>query len=92
MLTEGVDNQLIPVDTWAAFAEKGGIKGVVDFLPLDVIIVVVEKLFNIRQQLIQDIYQITGLSDIIRGASNPRETLGAQKIKAQFASPRAWTR
>jgi hypothetical protein len=88
MLTEGVDNQLIPVDTWAAFAEKGGIKGTVDFFPLEVVIEVVEKLYNIREQLIQDIYQITGLSDIIRGASNPNETLGAQKIKAQFASVR----
>jgi hypothetical protein len=88
MFTEGVDNQLIPVDTWAAFAEKGGIKGTMDLLPLDTIIEVVDRLFNVRQQLIQDIYQITGLSDIIRGASNPNETLGAQKIKAQFASVR----
>jgi hypothetical protein len=85
---EGVDNELIPVDTWAAFAEKGGIKGVMDFLPIDMVIVVVEKLFNIRQQLIQDIYQIMGISDIVRGATNPNETLGAQKIKAQFASVR----
>src|SRR6185369_12757766 len=88
MFTEGVDNQLIPVDTWAAFAEKGGIKGTMDLLPLDTIIEVVDRLFQVRQQLIQDIYQITGLSDIIRGASNPNETLGAQKIKAQFASVR----
>jgi hypothetical protein len=88
MLNEGVDNELIPVDTWAAFAEKGGIKGVMDFLPIDMVIVVVEKLFNIRQQLIQDIYQIMGISDIVRGATNPNETLGAQKIKAQFASVR----
>ena len=88
MLTEGVDNQLIPIDTWAAFAEKGGIKGVVDFLPLDVVITTVDKLYTIRGQLVEDIYQITGLSDIIRGASNPNETLGAQKIKAQFASVR----
>jgi hypothetical protein len=88
MFTEGVDNQLIPVDTWAAFAEKGGIKGTMDLLPLDTIIETVTQLFNVRQQLIQDIYQITGLSDIIRGASNPNETLGAQKIKAQFASVR----
>ena len=28
-----VDNTLIPVDTWAAFAEKGGTVGAVQFLP-----------------------------------------------------------
>jgi len=88
MLTEGVENQLIPVDTWAAFAEKGGIKGVVDFLPLEQVILVVEKLYEIRGKLIEDIYQITGISDIVRGASNPGDTATAQKIKAQFASVR----
>jgi hypothetical protein len=88
MLTEGVDNQLIPVDTWAAFAEKGGLKGVVDFMPIDQVILVVEKLYEIRGKLIEDIYQITGISDIVRGASNPSETATAQKIKAQFASVR----
>jgi hypothetical protein len=35
MLDEGVDNVMIPVDTWAAFGEKGGLKGSVDFMPLD---------------------------------------------------------
>lgn len=88
MLTEGVENQLIPVDTWAAFAEKGGIKGVVDFMPLDKIIEVVTQLSTIRGALIQDIYQITGISDIIRGASSPRATATEQRIKAQYASIR----
>jgi hypothetical protein len=88
MLTEGVENQLIPVDTWAAFAEKGGIKGVVDFLPLEKVIEVITNLANIRTALIQDIYQITGISDIIRGASSPRATATEQRIKAQYASIR----
>lgn len=88
MLTEGVENQLIPVDTWAAFAEKGGLKGTVEFLPIEQVILVVEKLYEIRSRLIEDIYQITGISDIVRGASNPGDTATAQKIKAQYASVR----
>lgn len=88
MLTEGVDNQLIPVDTWAAFAEKGGIKGCIDFLPLEQVATTVSKLYEIRQHVIEDIYQITGISDIVRGAGNPNETATAQRIKAQFASIR----
>ena len=88
MLTEGVDNQLIPVDTWAAFSEKGGIKGVVDFFPVEVVANVAERLVQMRGMLIEDVYQITGISDIVRGASNPNETLGAQRIKTQFASVR----
>ncbi len=33
MLKEGVNTELIPVDNWAAFGEKGGVKGVIDWLP-----------------------------------------------------------
>ena len=40
----------------------------------------------------QDLYEITGIADIVRGASDPRETLGAQKIKGQFASLRLESR
>jgi hypothetical protein len=88
MLRDSFENTLIPVDNWAALAERGGVKGVVDFMPLDQIIEVVEKLYEKRTQLVQDIYQITGLSDIVRGSSNPNETAKAQTIKAQFASVR----
>ncbi|MEN6407859.1 MAG: hypothetical protein ABFC77_15505, partial [Thermoguttaceae bacterium] len=38
MMTEGYDNTLIPVDNWAMFAEKGGVKGQIDWLPLDVVV------------------------------------------------------
>jgi hypothetical protein len=88
MLTEGIENQMIPVDTWAAFAEKGGIKGTVDWLPLDKVIEVITQLTAIKAQMIQDIYQITGISDIIRGASSPNATATEQRIKAQYASIR----
>jgi hypothetical protein len=76
------------VDTWAAFAEKGGIKGVVDFMPIDKVMEVIQQLTQARASLIQDIYQITGISDIVRGASDPGDTATAQRIKAQFASAR----
>ena len=43
---------------------------------------------ELRQQLIQDIYQIVGISDIMRGDANAAETATAQSIKAQFGSIR----
>ena len=88
MLNEGVDNTLIPVDTWAAFSEKGGIKGTVDFLPLDMVVNTLQSCYAARDQAKQVIYEITGLSDIIRGASVASETATAQQIKSQFASLR----
>ena len=88
MLTEGVNNQLIPVDTWAAFAEKGGLKGVVDFMPLDSVLQALRECYAAREQAKQVVYEITGLSDIIRGASIASETATAQQIKSQYASLR----
>lgn len=88
MLNEGVDNTLIPVDTWAQFGEKGGIKGTVDFLPLDMVMQALSGLYQAREAAKQVIYEVTGLSDIIRGASVASETATAQQIKSQYASLR----
>jgi len=88
MLSEGVDNQLISVDTWAAFAEKGGLKGVVDFMPLDSVLQALRECYAAREQAKQVVYEITGISDIIRGASIASETATAQQIKSQYASLR----
>lgn len=88
MLQEGVSNSLIPVDSWSIFAEKGGIKGVVDFMPLDMVVSALNSLYMARDQVKQVIYEVTGISDIVRGATDPNETLGAQQLKGQFASSR----
>jgi hypothetical protein len=88
MLTEGFDNQLIPVDSWAAFSEKGGVKGTIDFLPLDQTVTALQQCYQAREQAKQVVYDVTGLSDIIRGSSVASETATAQQIKGQYASMR----
>lgn len=88
LLQEGADNLLIPTDNWAAFAEKGGIKGQIDWLPLDTIVQALRELNDARDRIKAQIYELTGISDIVRGASKASETLGAQQIKAQFAGVR----
>ena len=88
MLSEGVDNTLIPIESWAVFAEKGGIKGTVDFLPMEMVVTTLQQCYAAREQAKQVIYEVTGLSDIVRGASVASETATAQQIKSQFASLR----
>lgn len=88
MLNEGFDNQLIPVDNWAMFAEKNGLKGQIDWLPLDQVVAALAQLNLARETIKGQIYELTGIADIVRGASKASETLGAQQIKAQFASVR----
>lgn len=88
LLQEGTDNILIPVDNWALFAEKGGVKGQIDWLPLDQVLVALKGLYDSRESIKQQVYELTGISDIVRGATKASETLGAQQLKAQFASVR----
>jgi hypothetical protein len=88
LMTEGDNNALIPVDKWAAFSEKGGLKGSVDLLPLDTIAQALIQCYQARADIKAQIYEITGISDIIRGQSMASETATAQQIKGQYAGLR----
>jgi hypothetical protein len=92
MLTEGVENELIANENWAAFAQNGGLKGSMDFLPLDQFVVALKEIYEARANTKADIYEITGLSDIVRGDSDPDETATAQQLKGQYASLRLRSR
>ena len=88
LLNQAVENQLIPVDNWAAFAEKGGIKGSIDFLPIEVVSGVIVKLREDLAAQKEQLYEVLGLADIMRGISRATETATAQQLKAQFGSTR----
>ena len=88
MFSEGVDNKLFPVTGWAAMSEKGGLKGAIDMMDTSQIIVTLRELYAAREQVKQSIYEIMGISDILRGSSKAQETLGAQQLKANFGSLR----
>lgn len=88
LLDPTTDSMLIPIDQWTAFAERGGIKGVIEWLPIDMVIDVLQGCIEARKQLIEDVYQITGISDILRGVTEASETATAQNIKSQWGSLR----
>jgi len=88
LMTEGDNNALIPVDKWMAFSEKGGLKGSIDLLPLDTLANALLNCYRAREDIKSQIYEITGISDIIRGASYASETATAQQIKGQYAGLR----
>ena len=88
MFSEGVDNKLFPVTAWAAMSEKGGLKGAIDMMDTSQIIITLRELYSAREQVKQSIYEIMGISDILRGSSKAQETLGAQQLKANFGSLR----
>src|SRR6266446_2527292 len=88
LLTEGQDNKLFSVLNWGALSEKGGLKGAVDMLDISIVIQALGVLYKAREDVKQTIYEICGISDILRGATNAQETLGAQQLKANFGSLR----
>ena len=88
LLTEGDNNTLIPVDKWMAFSEKGGLKGSIDLLPLDTLSAALLQCYRAREEIKGQIYEITGISDIVRGQTAASETATAQQIKGQYAGLR----
>lgn len=88
LLTEGSNNDLIPVPGWGGFSEKGGLKGSIDLLPLDTLAQALLQAYQARADIKSQIYEITGISDIIRGQTEASETATAQQIKGQYAGLR----
>lgn len=88
LFTEGVNGQLIAGKDWARFAEKNGMKGslaLVDLTPIAAALQTCQEAFKTETERV---YEITGISDIIRGQTAPSETATAQQIKGQYASLR----
>ncbi|MBX5197673.1 hypothetical protein HJB82_20535 [Rhizobium sp. NZLR10] len=81
------DMVMVPIPEWAAFTDKGGSKAIVT-LPIDEVQKVLIACMTARKQLIEDVYQITGISDIVRGDTQASETATAQRIKSQWGSIR----
>lgn len=77
---------LIPVPSGAMMA--GGAAGFVVWLPLNELAQAITGLIAARAELIQNFYELSGISDIMRGATDAEETLGAQELKSQYGSVR----
>lgn len=79
------DVLLIPVPGAALMQGSGQF---VQFLPLQEFAAAITGLLEARRELIQNYYELSGISDIMRGATNAQETLGAQELKSQYGSVR----
>ena len=82
------DNALIPAESASSLATERGFDNAIWFLPLEKLIAVLQQLIIAREQAKRVIYEITGVSDIVRGQSAASETLGAQKIKEAWGTMR----
>ena len=87
-LMNASDDTLVPTDQAAALATEGGLDKNIWFMPLGELSAVHERLIQAREQVKRVIFEITGISDIVRGSTRASETLGAQQLKSQWGTMR----
>lgn len=83
-LLEAGNNDFIPVQG----VDGTAVKDMVYFWDITQIAQVMVSLQQAREVTIQNIYQITGISDIVRGSTKASETATAQQLKGNFATLR----
>ena len=91
LFTEGANGTLIAGKNWAAFAEKNGLAGSLSLVDLGPIAKALQAAYEAFEQVKNQIHEITGISDIIRGQTVASETATAQQLKGQYASLRLKT-
>jgi hypothetical protein len=88
LFNESVENEMIPIDDWAAFAEKGGVEGNLSFIPLKELMGLIEQLTKVKERNVAEMDRLTGINDIMRGTTDERETLGGQRLKSNASGTR----
>lgn len=84
----GFENKMVAVKTWDIFREAGKGGAPIIWLPVEQVVTVIEACVKLRKELIDDVFQITGIADIMRGDTDPNETAAAQGQKAEWGSVR----
>lgn len=89
LFEDSLELDLMPFKNWAEFAQKGGLKGCMDLVPLDPIIKAVAELFTAREQAKRDAMEINGVGDLSRGQNTgPEKTATEARIAGQGMSMR----
>src|SRR5579859_135097 len=81
------DNEMTPIQNAAAWRDCGLDKAI-SWMPIDMAAAVLKELYAARSEQKAIIDEIIGISDIVRGATDPNETLGAQELKSNYHSVR----
>lgn len=78
----------VQVDSFSEWTEKGGASKLIDWLPIQNVVAALQAAIEARSQLIQDVYQLTGIGDVLRGMTDPNETYGAVDLRNQTGTRR----
>jgi hypothetical protein len=84
------DNDLTPIQNAQKYIAAGGLDKAVAWFPVEQAVKVLTALYDARDRQLKIIDTILGISDVVRGVTDPDETLGAQKMKGGYFSIRLW--
>lgn len=87
-LTSAQEVAFVPVEAWVAGKRERPMDNAIAWLPVREVAETMARLLEVREQVKRDAYEITGLSDILRGQTEAQETATAQQIKAQWGGIR----
>lgn len=87
LFTGDDDAKLEPVPD-GQLTEGNGLRDAMDFVPLGPIREALVSAIEAREQTSQKLYEVSGISDIMRGSVDPREKASQSKLKAGYGSQR----
>ena len=82
------DGELVAIHNAEQLVAMGGLDRAISWWPLEPTILAIRELVQQREIIKQQIYEITGISDILRGQGAASETATAQSIKSQWGTLR----
>lgn len=82
------EGTMFAVEKWGDLQQTGGLKGAVDWVPLTEFITGIQMLRSELAATQKELNSLTGIPDIMQGATSPYETNGAQQLKAGYAGGR----
>lgn len=88
LVDAGTENLLIPVEDWAKWSDNGKLGDFIQWMPIEQVAQTITQLYEARDKVKSDLYEITGIGDIMRGNTSPLETAAAQTLKANFITRR----
>lgn len=86
-LVSADDNEMVPIQNAQAWTDKG-LDAAITWMPIEKLQAVLVALYDARDRQKAIIDELTGVSDIVRGATDPNETAEAQSLKANYHSIR----
>lgn len=80
------DLKLLPVQNATSLRQRGGLAGGIEFLNVAPYVNTLQVLQDARQRAVSQLFETLKVSDLLRGASDPRKTATANRLESSWSS------